>query len=251
MPASLTMSEGLQLAVTGYRMFAGHLRQFLRLAGPWVLIEVIVTAVDPPWADVVSLGITWLAWAAISVAWCRLILVSAACPLGGRFGRRELRYLLVGLPMIVAAVSIICVLFILAGAVAPFYRTTLDDLLSNSWFLWPIGEVGILGYLAFVTRFQLMFPAIALNDPAITFRSSLGLTRGSALGIFVGSVVASVPLLVPSLTWWLPDDTPQSLALAVSNGLDYLATAMAAVVVAGFCAQLYRRHRAGFASVFD
>jgi hypothetical protein len=251
LPAPLTVAQGLRLALASYRMLADRPRSFLRLTGPWLLLGVLGAVLDLPWTDFVSPAITWLAWAAISIAWYRLILLSAECPVGGRFGRQELRYVLVGLLMLAPALLAACVLLVVAAAAAPFYRTTLDDLLSNPWFLWPVTEVGMLGYIALVTRYQLMFPAIALIDPAMTFRSSLRLTRRSALGIFVGSVVASVPVLVPSLIWWLPDNTPQSLALAVSNGLDYLATAVAAVVVAGFCAQLYRRQVGRFASVFE
>ena len=233
------------MALAGYRKLVGHPGCFLRLAGPWVVLGAAVAALDLAslWAAIAALLLPMLMWAVISVSWCRQVLLNDTCAYAGRLGRRELRYFAIGLLLLAPALFLVCGVAVAAWALAP------GDPLSSPWFQWSATEAVLLAYLAVASRLQLIFPAIAVGDSAVTLRSSVRLTRGAGLAIFLGSVIAAVPLLVPAFSWYLPDDAPQALASGISNGVDYLATTVSAVVMAGFSAQLYRRQVGGPAAV--
>ncbi len=111
----------------------------------------------------------------------------------------------------------------------------------GSGLLWSITAAGLLVFLFSAARFQLIFPAVAVDDREVTFRSSFSLTRGSGLAIFVGSLGASALHLIPTAASSLPEPPSAGLVLAVASGFDSLMSLFTAAVAAGFSALLYAR----------
>ena len=235
------------MGLLGYRLLARRPMLFLRLAGPWLLLGVLLGAFGPSRSEDFLRLVEWVAWAVVSVAWSRLVLLGTECPIGGRLGHRERRYVLATLPMLGAALLALTAVYIVPVAA----RAQLDGLVTSPWFLWFTAAVALLAYLIFAARFQLIFPAIAIDDRTVTFRSSLRLTRGNTVTIFLGSLIASLPQFLPSLTYWLPRHHSLGIALAAANGFDYVVSMTAAAVMSGFCAHLYARQFGTVASIFD
>lgn len=243
----ISAADAIRLGLEGYRTLVRRPIPFVRLAGPWLVVSILLGAFGPGHLVQLFPLVGWCASAAVSVAWSRLMLLSVTCPVGGNLGRRERRYILTALPMVAMSVLVVTACYFVAEAAgAPF-----DDLVASPWFLWLTTALALLAYHISISRFVLIFPAIAVDNGNVGFRASLRLTRGSAVAIFMGILVVSVPAMIPSVAYWLPENELPGAALAVADGLDISFSLISAVVVATFSAQLYVRQFGTVASVFE
>ena len=134
-------------------------------------------------------------WAIISVAWYRFILLNET-PSGSyqiHFGRREGRYLIVSMALMLLALPT----FLFApqfppGAALQQYMATAGLAASLVGFF---GLLIVFIGLYFLIRLFLLLPAVAIDEPA-NVRFVLERTRGNFWRIVLLSLLSSLPVLI-------------------------------------------------------
>ena len=127
-----------------------------------------------------------VAGTAVVVAWHRAIAARDGARRIARFGRREMRYLGLGLGLLIVlyvpVVAMASITFAAGGRPAPT-------------LIWPLaGAFMVLAVL--LNRVILVFPGIALERREMTLARSWALTRGNSWRLFLGVLMAATPLLV-------------------------------------------------------
>jgi len=224
----------------------------LRLALPWLLFRLAVVPFgDLSWVSVRDV-VHFMGWSVISVSWYRLILLSIPAPIAGHFEWREMRYIFANLVALVPFHAISLLIVALSTIGAQDFGLRFVEMLDDPRSTLILSEVASVAYLLVLARFQLLFPAIALDATRNAVRRSLKLTRGSSPAIFLWSVVAAAPGFIPSLSELFPDPFREpSLALALSDSLDFVEGLLGEIVPVTFLALLYRRYTGNLASIFE
>ncbi len=249
--APLTIAEGSRLFRESWRVIAEHKGALLRLALPWLLFRLVVVPFDVlSWVSVREV-VHFMGWSVISVSWYRFVLLSIPAPIAGRFEWREMRYIITNLLALIPFHVITLLVVAVAAAPARNFRLSFIELLYDLRSSLVPSEVASVVYLLVLARFQLLFPAIALDEGASAISRSLKLTRGSTGAIFLWSLVAAAPGFIPSLSELFPDFRTPGLALVMSDSLDFVEGLFGEIVPVTFFALLYRRHTGNLASIFE
>jgi hypothetical protein len=188
--APLTIAQGSRLLRESYRLVAAHRYALLRLALPWLLFRLAVVPFgDLSWVSVRDV-VHFMGWSVISVSWYRLILLSIPAPIAGHFEWREMRYIFANLVALVPFHAISLLIVALSTIGAQDFGLRFVEMLDDPRSTLILSEVASVAYLLVLARFQLLFPAIALDATRNAVRRSLKLTRGSSPAIFLWSVVS-------------------------------------------------------------
>lgn len=141
------------------------------------------------WAQNVSVIALSFSAIAVIVAYIRNVVLRTVYSsfMNLSFGKRELRYLLAGFLFVV----IVAIPAFVYGFITGFASSMMhmDKLIFTQIFF-----IGLLAMLIICARFYLVFPAVALDNPDITFKKSFLISRGNANKIFWGQVVIMLPV---------------------------------------------------------
>ncbi|HZT18550.1 MAG TPA: hypothetical protein VFA23_04060 [Dongiaceae bacterium] len=189
-----------------------HWTLFLWIAWPWLALTVLIGLLVPrlplgraaPYVgELFDIPLV----VAFAVAWHRATLVGEVPKgwVGGRFGRRELRY--AG-----------WVALLMAGS---FGVMVLAALLATALMGVEPGPgqialvlIALAGVVYLATRLILLLPAAALGDRNAGLGWSWRLTRGHGLALFLGFCAASLPLLLLKYVLVLASGEPAAGSLA-------------------------------------
>lgn len=111
-----------------------------------------------------------------------------------RFGKKDFKYIWAMIKLLFAGIAVSMITgFILGGLMSllgqgSFRQTSMFFAMISFFF------VGM-----FLSRYALVFPAIALENSEIGFEKSFALTKGNINAIFWGTVVMSLPMTVLNL----------------------------------------------------
>lgn len=186
-PASRALPTG-DLVRRSIRDVVDNREKLLEVGFAWLLVLVAVDLVlvlaggTPGGVGtmLVSAAASMVALSALAVAWHRRLLLAEPVPgpwpsLDGRIIRYLVHYLAIGLIGSLAFLLAAGVLGLLPGA------ATLAL------------PVAVLAALLVTARFQLVLPATAIDERAVTFARSWRLTDGNTLRLFAGLVLAIAP----------------------------------------------------------
>jgi hypothetical protein len=175
----------MRLVRHAYLDLIGSWRGLVQVGGLWLIVPWVLYAVDEPLLELLGDLAMSVGIAAVAVAWHRRILLSEPLPL--RFApvtAQVGRYMafwavvvaVVGLPGVLVALLILGAL----GTTAVGAGGALVAVLA-------------LLSLGAAMRLQLVFPAAAIGEPAVTLRASWRATRGNAWRLLAGTLLVSLP----------------------------------------------------------
>ena len=187
-------AEVWPLVRRSYRYVLQHLDLFWRIGWFWFALTLILgmiagrfftTGFQRYAAELLDLPFV----IAFAVAWHRATLLGEipAGWIGGRLGRREVRYASWVLLLMLAAFIVIVL------GVAASYAAT-GDVASATQIAVVLALLVVVIFVA--TRFVLLLPAVAVGDRDAGLRWSWRLTKGHSLGLFLAFCSVSLPLLV-------------------------------------------------------
>ncbi len=193
--------SGLPVWATVGRAYGATFRNrgmLLRIGLVWLLLVlaaglmtgIVTVVIDAPKAfgDVLALAIVAIAMAATAVTWQRAVLLGLR-PAGWfslALDGRVCRYFAVGVGlMITFYIALFFARLILAAAGTGGQAVGL-----------AAAVIAIVGATWVFIRLVLKFPAIAIDDAAMTFDRSWRLTRGNTLRLWLGIVVCLAPMIV-------------------------------------------------------
>jgi len=176
-----------------YGFAVRHFPVLVRVGWLWFLLAYAGATLAPILAsraglpELVFLGeiIMMVAGTAVLVAWHRAIAEQAGAGRTALFGRRECRYLGIGLVMLV-------MLYI--PVVAMMTINHLSD--GPQKVAITLLAAGFLVIAVSINRFILVFPAIALGLRPFGLKQSWSLTAGNTWRLFLGVIACSAPPLV-------------------------------------------------------
>ena|SRR5690242_10187579 len=175
----------LRLARHAYLDLIGNWRGLVQVGGLWLILPWILDALDQPLLGLLGDLAMSVGIAAVAVAWHRRILLEE--PLPARFAPITPS---VGRYMALWAV-VLAVVALPGGLLAALVLGVLGT-----------GDVGVGGVLVAILsllsltaamRLQLVFPAAAIGEPAVTLRASWRATRGNAWRLLAGTLLVSLP----------------------------------------------------------
>lgn len=176
-----------------YGFAVQHFPLLVRVGWLWFLLAYAGAALAPSLAmraGLPALGylgdaVMMIAGTAVLVAWHRAIAESGSERRTALFGRREARYLGIGLAMMV-------VLYI--PVVAMMTITHLSD--EPPKVTVSLLSAGFLVIAVSINRLILVFPAIALGLRQFSLKTSWTLTSGNTWRLFLGVIACSAPPLI-------------------------------------------------------
>lgn len=220
-PKKLDVIAALREAYTGAWNNLGEMLRLIWLPGSLYLAFSYVGALLPLEENLL-LGIlvelaTFSLWAIVSVAWYRFILLNAK-PEGAyqiNLGRREGRFLMVGVALLLLAVP----LFLFGGppefAPAEYLRGVIATAGAAGSLIGFFGIMLSFVGIYFLVRLLLLLPAVAIDEP-LNVRMVLERTRGNFWRIAALTFLASLPLLI-IVTIVLAAGLPVFLAMMFSS----------------------------------
>lgn len=220
-PKKLDVIAALREAYTGAWNNLGEMLRLIWLPGSLYLAFSYVGALLPLEENLL-LGIlvelaTFSLWAIVSVAWYRFILLNAK-PEGAyqiNLGRREGRFLMVGVALLLLAVP----LFLFGGppefAPAEYLRGVIATAGVAGSLIGFFGIMLSFVGIYFLVRLLLLLPAVAIDEP-LNVRMVLERTRGNFWRIAALTFLASLPLLI-IVTIVLAAGLPVFLAMMFSS----------------------------------
>lgn len=220
-PKKLDVIAALREAYTGAWNNLGEMLRLIWLPGSLYLAFSYVGALLPLEENLL-LGIlvelaTFSLWAIVSVAWYRFILLNAK-PEGAyqiNLGRREGRFLMVGVALLLLAVP----LFLFGGppefAPAEYLRGVIATAGAAGSLIGFFGIMLSFVGIYFLVRLLLLLPAVAVDEP-LNVRMVLERTRGNFWRIAALTFLASLPLLI-IVTIVLAAGLPVFLAMMFSS----------------------------------
>lgn len=253
----------IETVAASYRFFFTHLGRFLFVTLGWAgavfvlgfaLIagaEALMQSAADPAADpnqtlpilelvgAILALIIILAGFAIVVAWHRLIIGKRA-PKPSRFGTA---LLYAGRLFLLTAIAPAA--FVLLGVLPATIVRRLDLAADLKAQLAPAFMVlGVLIAIAITVRLSLVLPATAVRDSSLTFVNAWRLTRGNALRMLAGTLLATGPYALFTLVqeFYLrsePDIEENSALTLTILGVTLLLTIAGGLIQAGFLSFAY------------
>lgn len=230
-----------RLARHAYLDVIGNARGLARVGGLWLLLGWALLLLGRSgwgWLAAIADVVVTLGAAAIAVTWHRHILLNEPltrrmAPLDARVARY---FALTVLLALLLGVTPLLVLLLAGGGAPPAAGAAGPALL-----LVPAAMIACL-YLAL--RLQLVFPATAIGDAAMTFGRSWALTQGNGWRLFLGFLMVSLPAGLAALGLALLlgrlAELSGSVALAALADLAAVANAwLQAPLIASFLSYAY------------
>ncbi|MDX6750007.1 hypothetical protein SH611_09335 [Geminicoccaceae bacterium 1502E] len=171
--------------------------------------------------------LNWLAITAVVVFWHRRILLdeqapAAMAPLNGRVAAYVWALIKLAVTGGLAAVAgMVCSMPLAAGLMALGHESPLAGALAMA-----ASFLGMMLPIFVVVRLQLILPAAAVNDQAMTLRASWRTTKGSFLRMLLAGLLATLPLMVALVV--------ATGAIMLLLGVGLVVMANAALIVLGF-----------------
>lgn len=254
----------IETVAASYRFFFTHLGRFILVTLGWAAAVFVLgftliagaealmqSSSDPSAADqkgaipilelvgALLAMIIILAGFAIVVAWHRLIIGKRA-PKPSRFGTA---LLYAGRLFLLTAIA--PAVFILFGVLPATIVRRLDLAADLKAQLAPAFMVlGVLLAIAIAVRLSLVLPATAVRDSSLTFVNAWRLTRGNALRMLAGTLLATGPYALFTLAqeFYLrsePDMEENSAFTLTILGVTLLLTIAGSLIQAGFLSFAY------------
>lgn len=110
------------------------------------------------------------------------------------FGKKELKYVWALLKLVFAGLALSMIVGVFIGS---FMRLIGQDNMRQLSVLFSV--ISFFVIIMFLSRYILVFPAIALNNAEINFEKSYQLTKGNINAIFWGAVVISLPMALANV----------------------------------------------------
>jgi hypothetical protein len=227
----------------------GHPGVLARIAAPWVLIVLLVDFVAlvaaPGVLPVVETLMVVIAVAGIAVAWHRFVLLGETTPFPA--GTMVLRYASFSFAasLIVGAPAAIVLIAALGGGADPAMAVSL-------WTL-VLAIAVCVALAAWLSRYVLIFPGIALGDRFMTLSVSRDVVGGQGWRIVLSNLVLVLPVVVVSIPigfamgylFPLTDAAGQVslVAFLVQTVAQLAMQAVATALFAGFLSEMYRTAR--------
>jgi len=143
------------------------------------------------WQSKVSVLVAVIASVSASVALCReIILRNSPAGITFSFGRREIKYLLYNMAIMLMVFAAVFV----SGIVIALLTGTSENVFQTPSTLIPF-LLMVLTAAVFLSRFCLILPAIAVDNKEMTFSVAFDMTTGNSNKIFFGMFLASLPVV--------------------------------------------------------
>lgn len=231
-----------RLARHAYLDVIGNLRGLVRVGGLWLALGwalFLLGQQGSAFFGAVADVVMTLAVAAIAVMWHRHILLGEPltafmAPLDRRVARY---FLLTVLLAVIISLGPLLALMLMGGLGAAGG----EGAAGGGVILLPLA---LLVCLYIALRLQLIFPATAVADAAMTWRRSWALTRGNGLQLFLGFLITTLPVALVAVGLMLvlgsAAESTGSVALAALGGLVAVANAwLQAPLIASFLSYAY------------
>jgi hypothetical protein len=250
-PIATTKLPAWRLAHHAYLDVLGNLSGLMRVGGLWLLLSwaLMMLGHSLPLLGTAADVAVALGAAAIAVAWHRRLLAND--PLTTRMApidRRVIRYfgLSVMLAFLVGILPVVALFATMGMGEGEEFTPGLGILLAPALMIACV-------YVAM--RLQLIFPATAIDDRAITPRSSWRITHGNGWRLVLGFFVTTLPVAIGVLALafllaWAAEATGSIALMALADLAAVANPWLQAPLIASFLsfAYLYFRQEAGEAT---